>query len=144
MPTLAYWVLGLMVIGGQAASAPTPWVTVSDGHGAERLSFVVQSEPFKPGMLPRGGEMRTVRDVQDRTITGFSYYAWNLGSGVRVLVLAAVPSGEAKPGSFPSDDAGTRYEQIASFDLKIGESRLLLELKDFGGQPTTIQIVTRP
>ena len=98
---LAPWALGLMLITGQAASTPAPWVTVSDNSGNERLSFVVQAEPFRPGTLPRGGETRTVRDSQGRTITGFSYYAWNMGSSMRVLVLAVVPAGEAdepRPG----------------------------------------------
>jgi hypothetical protein len=140
---LATLTLSLLLISGQSASTPAPWVTVSDG-GTAKLSFVVQTEPFKPGTLPRGGEERTVRDSQGRTITGFYYYGWNTGGGVRVLVLAAVPAGEARAGSFPSDDAGTRYEQIASFDLKTGESRLVSELKNFGGEPTTtISIVTR-
>ena len=61
---LAPWALGLMLITGQAASTPAPWVTVSDNSGKERLSFVVQAEPFRPGTLPRGGETRTVRDSQ--------------------------------------------------------------------------------
>lgn len=142
--TVASWVLTLMLVSGQAATAPAPWVTVSDNSGKDRLSFVVQAEPFKPGTLPRGGETRTVRDAQGRTITGFYYYGWNTGSSVRVLVLAGVPSGEAKAGSFPSDEAGTRYEQIASFDLKTGESRLVRELTDFGGEQTTVRVVTRP
>jgi hypothetical protein len=130
--------------GEQSATASAPWVTVSDGGGRERLSFLVQSEPFKPGVLPRGGEARNVRDTQGRTITGFSYYAWSTPSGVRVLVLAALPAGEARPGSFPSDEPGTRYEQVASFDLKTGATRQVRELTDFGGEPATIRIVTRP
>ena len=144
MKTPAHWFIGLVLLGGQTASVSAPWVAVADRGGRDRLSFVVQSEPFKPGVLPRGGETRTVRDKQGRTVTGFSYYAWNTGSNVRVVVLAAVPAAEAKPGSFPSDEPGTRYEQVASFDLKTGESREVQEIASSGGDPTTVRIVTKP
>jgi hypothetical protein len=50
-----------------------------------------------------------------------------------------------KPTSFPGgpDSPGTRYERVAEFSLAVGESRRVDELKAFGGEPTTVQVVTR-
>jgi hypothetical protein len=144
MAALAYLIAGLILVVGQAATlTDSPWFNVQDARGWTVLSCVAQSDPFKSGVLPCGGESRAVRDAEGRAISGFAYYGWTTGSSVRVIVLAAVPADQARPSSFPSDEAGTRYEQITSFTLAIGESRQVTELKAFGGEPTMVQITLR-
>ncbi len=62
---------------------------------------------------------------------------------MHVIVLAQVPSDQARPGSFASDDPGMRYEQVARYALTVGESRQVAELKAFGVEPTNVRVVTR-
>lgn len=144
MAMLTCLITGLILIAGQTSAPEVPWVIVQDAaRGRNVLAFAAQNEPFKPGVLPRGGETRDTRDADGRTITGIGYYGWISGSNVRVLVLAEVPADKARPESFPSDNAAIRYEPVANYTLAVDESRLVTELTAFGAEPTIVRIERR-
>ena len=137
---LGCWIVGTFLMGSQVATAP--WVAIQNARGQDVMSFVAQDKPFTPGVEMRVGEKFTVQAADGRTVTGVAYYGWNTETRVRVVVLAEIPANQAKPSSFPSASANSRYEQVAEFTLAMGESRQVEELKAFGREPATVKIVT--
>ena len=146
MATLSCWFVGLLLMTAQTQVPAEPWVYVRNAAGETVGSFVAQEQPFRIGMHGRVGEEEDFRDSTGRTVKGFEYYGWKIHTGVRIVVIAKVPANQAKTDSFhvAGDPAEARYERVAEFTLKVGESRAVDEQKAFGREQPRIIAIALP
>ena len=88
-------------------------------------------------------QRRDAKDEKGRIVSGIGVVAWLEGDGVRVWPFSIVPR-EGVPNAVyasPQGIVNTRREPLGESVLKVGETRRLTEMQQWGVEPFVLEVV---
>ncbi|MEO7890037.1 MAG: hypothetical protein ABIW19_08555 [Vicinamibacterales bacterium] len=116
-------------------------VEVYSANGAPLLGFEAAEAPSRPTDLRPNSLYSLKQDVrfEGRVTRGVGFRAWPVGAGVRVLVVTMVPKDAKAPRTSSPRLNEFLYFRLAAFDLGIGESRSVSEMRALGVDPLLVK-----
>jgi hypothetical protein len=81
-----------------------------------------------------------VRRSDGTVVRGLGFKAWRDGAGVQVLVVLLIPTDPSRPRGREPREGEYRYERLALFQVAVGASRTIDEMKTLGADPMSVRV----
>lgn len=123
-------------------------IEIRQTDGELRGRYTVRDErpdelPTTPRVNMQFLHRQDVKDKKGRIVSGIGVVAWVEDDGARVWPFAIVPK-DGLPNAFyasPQGIANARREPLGEFLLKVGETRRLTEMQDWGVEPFVLELI---
>ena len=130
--------IGLSVV--PAAQQERPGFSILNGRGAVAMAAVLRDQPFRSGdMASVGADLQPAQPVPGKNgqwLSSVGFYGWSEAGKIRIAII-----GELHPsGTGGTSGAKPRDIVLATYDMAVGETRMLDELKPLGLDLVSVRI----